>query len=407
MDLDAAAGSILALLGENGAGKSTLVQILAGDYTPDAGEIEIGDADVHAPDPVSARAAGVRMIYQEFQDAPTLTRRREHLARPAAARAAASSAGATVRERAPDGARRRWASSSIPTRRSASLRHRRAAGRRDRARALGRGARADPRRADRRALAAGGRPALRLPAAPARAGASRSSTSPTGSTRCTRSSDRVAGAARRLRRGRRARRKDFDRRALVEAMIGRSAVDVGRPPPRDLGARRQAGARVRARDARSARSTTSTLERLPGRDRRALRQARLGVVRGRRGASSACASSTTASCGSAGERAPRRARRRRSRTASASCRPTASARRSSPCGRSPRTSRPRPGAGSRTSRFLIRRSAEAEAYRRWHEELLDPLAQRPDAADRHALGRQPAEGRARPLARARHAAARA
>jgi ribose transport system ATP-binding protein len=73
VDLDAASGSILALLGENGAGKSTLVKILAGDYTPDAGEIEIGERRYSHLTPISARAAGVRMIYQEFQDAPTLT----------------------------------------------------------------------------------------------------------------------------------------------------------------------------------------------------------------------------------------------------------------------------------------------------------------------------------------------
>ena len=43
VDLDAIPGSILALLGENGAGKSTLVRILAGDYVPDAGKIQVGD----------------------------------------------------------------------------------------------------------------------------------------------------------------------------------------------------------------------------------------------------------------------------------------------------------------------------------------------------------------------------
>jgi ribose transport system ATP-binding protein len=71
--LDATPGSILALLGENGAGKSTLVKIIAGDYVPDAGEITIGDEHFSHLTPIAARAAGVRMIHQEFQDAPTLT----------------------------------------------------------------------------------------------------------------------------------------------------------------------------------------------------------------------------------------------------------------------------------------------------------------------------------------------
>jgi ribose transport system ATP-binding protein len=73
VDLDAPSGAILALLGENGAGKSTLVRILAGDYTPSSGEIEIGGETYKHLTPITARAAGVRMIYQEFQDAPTLT----------------------------------------------------------------------------------------------------------------------------------------------------------------------------------------------------------------------------------------------------------------------------------------------------------------------------------------------
>ncbi len=73
VDLDAHAGSILALLGENGAGKSTLVRILAGDYVPDAGEITVDEERFAHLTLPSARAAGIRMIHQEFPDAPTLT----------------------------------------------------------------------------------------------------------------------------------------------------------------------------------------------------------------------------------------------------------------------------------------------------------------------------------------------
>jgi ribose transport system ATP-binding protein len=73
VDLDATGGSVLALLGENGAGKSTLVRILAGDHTPDAGEIVIGGESYAGFDPIAARAHGVRMIFQELSDAPALS----------------------------------------------------------------------------------------------------------------------------------------------------------------------------------------------------------------------------------------------------------------------------------------------------------------------------------------------
>ncbi|MET0773356.1 MAG: sugar ABC transporter ATP-binding protein [Candidatus Limnocylindrales bacterium] len=73
VDLDATGGSVLALLGENGAGKSTLVKIIAGDYQPDGGEVVI-DGVAHASlSPRQARDLGVAIIFQEFQDASTLT----------------------------------------------------------------------------------------------------------------------------------------------------------------------------------------------------------------------------------------------------------------------------------------------------------------------------------------------
>ncbi|MEO5966096.1 MAG: sugar ABC transporter ATP-binding protein [Candidatus Limnocylindrales bacterium] len=73
MDLDATGGSVLALLGENGAGKSTLVKIIAGDYTPDGGAVIVDDVAHSSLTPIDAQRLGVAIIFQEFQDAPTLT----------------------------------------------------------------------------------------------------------------------------------------------------------------------------------------------------------------------------------------------------------------------------------------------------------------------------------------------
>ena len=73
VDLDATGGSVLALLGENGAGKSTMVKIIAGDYQADAGAVVIDGASHAVLTPRQARDLGVAIIFQEFQDASTLT----------------------------------------------------------------------------------------------------------------------------------------------------------------------------------------------------------------------------------------------------------------------------------------------------------------------------------------------
>ncbi|PPG35234.1 sugar ABC transporter ATP-binding protein [Pseudoclavibacter sp. RFBG4] len=66
VDLDVYPGEVHCLLGENGAGKSTLMKILAGSYTPDAGVISIGGAEVKFSGPLDGIRAGISVIYQEL-----------------------------------------------------------------------------------------------------------------------------------------------------------------------------------------------------------------------------------------------------------------------------------------------------------------------------------------------------
>lgn len=73
VNLTVHSGQVVALLGENGAGKSTLVKIIAGDYQPDSGKIIWDGANHPAITPLLARRLGIRMIFQELNDARQLT----------------------------------------------------------------------------------------------------------------------------------------------------------------------------------------------------------------------------------------------------------------------------------------------------------------------------------------------
>jgi len=66
-------GEVHALVGENGAGKSTLMKILSGAVRRDQGLVRIGGQDAEIVNPHTARAFGIRVIYQELVLAPDLT----------------------------------------------------------------------------------------------------------------------------------------------------------------------------------------------------------------------------------------------------------------------------------------------------------------------------------------------
>jgi general nucleoside transport system ATP-binding protein len=73
VDFDLRRGEVHALLGENGAGKSTLMNILAGLYHPDAGELRVDGAAVTFGSPRDAIAAGLGMVHQHFTLVPSHT----------------------------------------------------------------------------------------------------------------------------------------------------------------------------------------------------------------------------------------------------------------------------------------------------------------------------------------------
>jgi ABC-type sugar transport system ATPase subunit len=73
VSFDIARGACHALCGENGAGKSTLGKLLAGIYTPDAGQILLDGQPVRFEDPRDALRAGVGMVHQELAFCENMT----------------------------------------------------------------------------------------------------------------------------------------------------------------------------------------------------------------------------------------------------------------------------------------------------------------------------------------------
>ena len=67
VDLEIREGEILSILGENGSGKTTLMNMIAGIYYPDEGEIYIRGEKVTIASPQDAFAHKIGMIHQHFK----------------------------------------------------------------------------------------------------------------------------------------------------------------------------------------------------------------------------------------------------------------------------------------------------------------------------------------------------
>ena len=67
VDLDLRHGEILAILGENGSGKTTLMNMVAGIYYPDEGQIFIDGEEVSISSPKDAYKYKIGMIHQHFK----------------------------------------------------------------------------------------------------------------------------------------------------------------------------------------------------------------------------------------------------------------------------------------------------------------------------------------------------
>jgi signal transduction histidine kinase/ABC-type multidrug transport system ATPase subunit len=64
IDFEVLPGQLVALAGENGAGKSTIVRCIAGDITPDSGEVLIGGARVRSQP--GAASCGLAVVWQDL-----------------------------------------------------------------------------------------------------------------------------------------------------------------------------------------------------------------------------------------------------------------------------------------------------------------------------------------------------
>jgi simple sugar transport system ATP-binding protein len=66
-------GEVVGLMGDNGAGKSTLVKMIAGNYRPSDGTIQMDGQELVMHKPVDARRHGIEIVHQDLALCDNLT----------------------------------------------------------------------------------------------------------------------------------------------------------------------------------------------------------------------------------------------------------------------------------------------------------------------------------------------
>ncbi len=73
ISFDVTEGEVLGLIGPNGAGKTSLFNAIAGEVTPDAGEIRLNGARISGLGPVACAARGVARTFQVVRSFDSMT----------------------------------------------------------------------------------------------------------------------------------------------------------------------------------------------------------------------------------------------------------------------------------------------------------------------------------------------
>jgi simple sugar transport system ATP-binding protein len=66
-------GEVVGLMGDNGAGKSTLVKMIAGNYRPSHGSLQLEGREIVLHRPVEARQHGIEIVHQDLALCDNLT----------------------------------------------------------------------------------------------------------------------------------------------------------------------------------------------------------------------------------------------------------------------------------------------------------------------------------------------